>query len=565
MQFDSLFPDEPEVTRKEPVYMDLVGQELLPDGTPGVRFRCKKCGSDTGWIEDKGAVAAREDPNKIQCLHCSSTMKSEILVPRINVASIRRQVQPYPEELLDGDISLLGVKGSGKTFTAKGLVEQLLAAKKRVLIIDPLSIWWALKSGKDGISEGFPLTVIGGDFADAPLCVDTGASVAKMVAKSRNSFIFDVLNYHREDVNRFLADFFEELFIANSGPIWVVIEEATEYVPQQYSRQGSLGRVVDAIDKMVRLGRSRGFRVFTITQRASLLNKNIMTQIKTLIAMRMIGEPDRQTIKAWVQGAGDYDKANDVLKTLASLKTGEGWVWFNPEQEGEPFLERVRFPLISTLDVSNTPAEHRSFKAGQYRLAPAPRVDLLKALAIADRANGTTLLEDLDKPPTAVSMLQVGHGNAVTEEDEPLTPEQKSAYSPEFMAGYTAGVKFGYRQAQKDARTAVLASIGQLNPPVDDSIPITTDPVKRTATSPARIVLDTPEIEVLQAVATSSLPFKERRTVCERLEERGLLERVNPAIKSSAFIVTPKGKSWLTKRNLPSSPAKKKTRKTTRR
>ena len=61
---------------------------------------------------------------------------------------------PIPDAALDADIAILGKKGRGKTFTAKGIVERLLQMQRRVLVLDPLSVWWGLKSGADGKSPG---------------------------------------------------------------------------------------------------------------------------------------------------------------------------------------------------------------------------------------------------------------------------------------------------------------------------------------------------------------------------------------------------------------------------
>ena len=51
-----------------------------------------------------------------------------------------------PNEALRSDIAILGKKGRGKSYAAKGLVERLLDLGERVLILDPLGHWWGLKS-----------------------------------------------------------------------------------------------------------------------------------------------------------------------------------------------------------------------------------------------------------------------------------------------------------------------------------------------------------------------------------------------------------------------------------
>jgi uncharacterized protein len=84
------------------------------------------------------------------------------------------QPHPIPDAALDADIAILGKKGRGKTFTAKGLVERLLDMGRRVLVLDPLSIWWGLKASADGKSPGYPIPVFGGPKADIAITGESG-------------------------------------------------------------------------------------------------------------------------------------------------------------------------------------------------------------------------------------------------------------------------------------------------------------------------------------------------------------------------------------------------------
>jgi|ERR1700678_167795 len=72
-------------------------------------------------------------------------------------------------KLLEQHIAILGKTGCGKTFTAKGFAELLLAKKQRVCILDPTGVWWGLRSDKTGKRPAFPIYVFGGEHADLPL------------------------------------------------------------------------------------------------------------------------------------------------------------------------------------------------------------------------------------------------------------------------------------------------------------------------------------------------------------------------------------------------------------
>ena len=277
----------------------------------------------------------------------------------------RLKPHPIPDAALDADIAILGKKGRGKTFTAKGLVERLLQMQRRVLVLDPLSVWWGLKSGADGKSPGFPIPVFGGPHADIPLHDAAGPIIAELIVTTGTSAVLDMGQMRKAEQARLVADLLDYLFTHNRDALW--LEEADAFAPQQ--PMGELTRVLGEVDRIARRGRNFGFRLISITQRPAKLNKDVLTQLSTLIALGVTSPQDRDAIKAWVDGNADRDQARKVYDSLASLPVGEGWIWA-PDHD---LLERVKFPAIRTLDTSKTP------KAGDARIT-AP------VLATADLA-----------------------------------------------------------------------------------------------------------------------------------------------------------------------------------
>ncbi len=57
---------------------------------------------------------------------------------------------PIPKDTLDDRLAFVGTAGSGKTYNAGSGVEMLLARKARVVIADPLGVWWGLRLRPDG-------------------------------------------------------------------------------------------------------------------------------------------------------------------------------------------------------------------------------------------------------------------------------------------------------------------------------------------------------------------------------------------------------------------------------
>lgn len=281
------------------------------------------------------------------------------------------KAHPIPDAALDADIAILGKKGRGKTFTAKGIVERLLQMGRRVLVLDPLSVWWGLKSAADGTSEGFPIPVFGGPHADIPLHVEAGPIIGQLIVSSGISAVIDLGLMRKAEQARLVADLLDYLFTHNRDPLWLVLEEADAFAPQQ--PMGDLNRVLGEVDRIARRGRNFGFRLISITQRPAKLHKDVLTQLSTLVALGVTSPQDREAVKAWVDGNADRDQAKKVYGSLASLPVGEGWVWA-PDYD---LLERVKFPPIRTLDTSRTP------KAGDARVvAPVlARADIAKIAA----------------------------------------------------------------------------------------------------------------------------------------------------------------------------------------
>jgi hypothetical protein len=89
--------------------------------------------------------------------------------------------------------------------------------------------------------------------------------------------------------------------------------------------------------------------VTLITQRSAAINKNVLTQVQTLIAMRTTGPQDRAAVEEWLKYNHQEQR---ILESLPSLKDGEAWVW-SPHFLGKTV--KIRFRLRETFDSGATP------------------------------------------------------------------------------------------------------------------------------------------------------------------------------------------------------------------
>lgn len=82
---------------------------------------------------------------------------------------------PLPDETLIDHIACLGKTGSGKSSTARLIVEHVVAQDYRVCVIDPIkSDWWGITSSADGKRPGLPFNILGGPHGHVPLYPSSG-------------------------------------------------------------------------------------------------------------------------------------------------------------------------------------------------------------------------------------------------------------------------------------------------------------------------------------------------------------------------------------------------------
>lgn len=257
----------------------------------------------------------------------------------------------FPQAALEQHIAVLGKTGSGKTTAVKSVVvEPLLERGARVAVIDPTSAWWGLRTSRNGKAPAFPVLVLGGDHGDLPLPANGGAAIARLVVEQGVNLVADTSQLTVGERTRWFIDFASTVHRMNRAPLHLVIDEAHNFAPQGKVLDPDAGKMLHAANRLAAEGRSRGIRLTLITQRPQKLHKDALTSADTLIALRVIAPHDRAAIKEWIDGAAGGG-GSQVLQSLAELARGEGWVWY---PEGG-FLERMRFPAITTFDSSATP------------------------------------------------------------------------------------------------------------------------------------------------------------------------------------------------------------------
>ncbi len=268
------------------------------------------------------------------------------------------------EAVVTQTIAILGNRGSGKTNTGVVLVEELMEAGNQVVIIDPLDVWYGLRSSADGTRPGFPITVFGGRHADVPLGEFNGNLVADLVVDHNISAIFSLRHFESQAAQqRFVADFCSRLFFRKGNvdipsPTMVVIDEAALFCPQRVDAGQT--RMVGAVQKLVRQGRSSGIGMTMIDQRAASINKDILTQLEMLVAHRHTSPQDRKALTQWVEAHATGTQVKEFLASLPTLTLGEAWFW-SPGWLN--IFEQIQVRPRATFDSSRTPKRNETLQA----------------------------------------------------------------------------------------------------------------------------------------------------------------------------------------------------------
>lgn len=281
--------------------------------------------------------------------------------------------------------AFLGRRGSGKTFGAGRLVEQVVAAGNQVVILDPVGTWYGLRLAANGKTPGISIPVFGGYHGDIPLEATAGKVVAELAAQKGTSLVLDVSEFTGADQRRFVADFATEFFHAKKrhrSAVLVVMEEAQEFAPQHV--RGDNARMVGAVERMIKLGRNFGIGTAMVSQRPQAVNKDVLNQTEAMFCFQMTGPQERKTIEGWVQekGAGGRDIGNE----LPGLPVGTALMW-SPQWLG--LFGKFKIHRKTTYDASATP------DAIEKASAPLAPIDLDQVKA----AMAATIEEAKGKDP----------------------------------------------------------------------------------------------------------------------------------------------------------------------
>lgn len=419
-----------------------------------------------------------------------------------------------PVDVVTETLLIIAKRGSGKTHTASVLVEEMVRAGLPVCVIDPIGVWWGLRSSADGTGPGLPVTILGGEHADLPLPSESGARVADLIIDERIPVVIDLSGLSKTQQRRFVCDFMERLYHRNRDPLHLVVDEADLFAPLRGSKESA--RLLGAYEDIVRRGRARGLGCTSITQRPAVLHTDIRSQAEVLIALRLIGTHDVAAIDEWVRLHATDEEAREVKASLPSLPVGTAWVWSPGWLE---ILARVKIRQRLTFDSSATP------KVGQQRIvprafAPVNPADLERLAArLAPAEPGPEALVAGTADSGEVARLRRALAAATTglREAQGRPPERVEV--PVLTAGELAAVEQVVAEMKGTAASLELAAsslekaIGRASRPAPAPVkPAPPVPAQRTPALRPATVTDQSLTKSQRAILTVLAQFPEGRT-----------------------------------------------------
>jgi hypothetical protein len=329
---------------------------------------------------------------------------------------------PIPKEALDDRLAFIGTSGSGKTYGAGGAVELLLASAAKVVIIDPLGVWWGLRLDAGGQPSKFDLPIFGGAHGDLPLNEGAGKLIGETVASMRESCIVDLSGLPtKEGERRFMLAFLEALYRhAGGDPMHAIFDEADLWAPQNPSKQGAGPQLQSLMEQIVRRGRVRGFIPWLITQRPAVISKDVLSQADGLVAFKLTASQDRKAIGDWVRGQADEGQWPALDAQLPTMQRGHGLIWL----PSRGILKSSDFPAKVTFDSSATPKRGEKRKRRELKSLDLEGLkDRLSSIDAEAKANDPKALK--------AEVARLSRELATAQKAKPAAPELPNRWKAE--------------------------------------------------------------------------------------------------------------------------------------
>lgn len=235
--------------------------------------------------------------------------------------------------------ALLGIRDSGKSYTATWIAERLLDAGIPFVAFDPIGIWKYLRV--PGKGRGYPVVVAGGENGDLPLTPQSAPEIVRAAMQQGIPLVLDLYDMamSKADWKTIVEQSVRLLLYENKkhGLRHIFIEEAAEFVPQRIGPDQ--GRVYAEIEKLARMGGNALLGYTLINQRGEEVNKAVLELCDRLFLHRQKGRNSLIALGKWLD-VGSSSETKPIIQSLPLLPQGECWLW----DAGSSEPEHVKIP-----------------------------------------------------------------------------------------------------------------------------------------------------------------------------------------------------------------------------
>lgn len=221
---------------------------------------------------------------------------------------------------------ILGLKESGKSFTAKKCAEGLLNKGYPIVVFDPSGVWKHLRVKRQG--KAFPIVALGTVDCDLQLSEEVVKDVLLAARERGISLIVDLFsNRNKSAWRRIVGDVVDTLMDHNAqyGVCHLFIEEAREFAPQRV--MANMTNIYSKIETLGAVGGNSSVGYTLINQRAEDVNKSVLELCERMIIHNQSGKNSLKGMEDWfTRSRIDETILETMMQSLPRLGKGECWV-----------------------------------------------------------------------------------------------------------------------------------------------------------------------------------------------------------------------------------------------
>lgn len=360
------------------------------------------------------------------------------------------QLEIDPQTFASQGNAILGIRDSGKSYTAVGIAERLFDAGIPFVAFDPIGRWRFLRVPAPN-GKGYPAVVAGGAAGDLPLTVESAPAIVRAAMESGVSLVIDLydMEISKADWRRIVADSVRVLLYENGrhGLRHIFIEEAAEFCPQRPSPEQ--GKVYAEIEKLARMGGNARLGYTLINQRAEEVSKAVLELCDNLLLHRQKGKNSLVSLGKWLD-VGDVKAGKEIVGTLPTLPQGECWAW----------MAGTERPVHVKVPQKNSFEPDRRAMGRQDGVIAATTVDVAQfvhdlRMSISSASNEGAKMDTPKKLSRGSLPTDIQPGPVATITAEHLAAAEQRGYDAGLIEGEKRGRRQGFALALNAAQQAM--------------------------------------------------------------------------------------------------------------